>query len=83
MTNVTTPEQKSRSCASATQKCAFDGKNVTLVKKSKRPIMSLSEKLRSAAKSPDDWDVPGLLREAADYITATDTALARFVKVSS
>jgi len=35
--------------------------------------MTLSEKLRSAAKSPESWDVPGLLEDAASFI---DAALA-------
>jgi len=33
--------------------------------------MNLSEKLRSAAKSPDNWDVPGLLEDAANFVDAT------------
>ena len=33
--------------------------------------MSLSEKLRSAARSPEGWDVPGLLEDAANFVDAT------------
>lgn len=34
--------------------------------------MTLPEKLRSAAKRPDDWDVPGLLLDAADQLQLAD-----------
>ncbi len=33
--------------------------------------MTLSEKLRSAAKSPESWDLPGLLEDAANFVDAT------------
>lgn len=33
--------------------------------------MTLSDKLRAAAKHPDSWDVPGLLEDAANFVDAT------------
>jgi len=43
--------------------------------------MTLPEKLRSAAKRPDGWDVPGLLEDAACSLEiAADAAQAVYRK---
>lgn len=45
--------------------------------------MNLSEKLRSAARSPESWDVPGLLEDAAqqrDDLLAACKAFSKAIK---